>query len=215
MSNVDLTATSYCPSEPYSAFSSNAQGTSFRAAESDRTVIPPKPNTGGVIIGRGMLSEIRSDIQKTILPSWIGRVPNDFGSASAGTLSADEWRTACTVNLVTSLVRLWGGDSDSAERRMLDNFLELVTAVKVATQRTITDEDIVKYESHMKRYLEGYIELYSDTHGHHLLHPYHHISLHIGKFLRSFGPVHSWRCFAFERFNGRLQKIPTNGKEGK
>ncbi|KAF9487261.1 hypothetical protein BDN71DRAFT_1458672 [Pleurotus eryngii] len=38
------------------------------------------------------------------------------------------------------------------------------------------------------------------------------MALHFGPFLRRFGPTHSWRCFPFERYNGIIQKIPTNNR---
>ena len=45
--------------------------------------------------------------------------------------------------------------------------------------------------------------------------PYHHMILHFSRFLRGFGPVQSWRCYPFERFNYMLQQIKTNKKFGK
>ncbi|KAJ3752746.1 hypothetical protein EV360DRAFT_18877, partial [Lentinula raphanica] len=44
--------------------------------------------------------------------------------------------------------------------------------------------------------------------------PYQHMMLHFGDLLRRFGPVHSWRCFAFERFNYILQTTKTNSRFG-
>ncbi|KAJ3529757.1 hypothetical protein NM688_g7809 [Phlebia brevispora] len=164
-----------------------------------------------VVIGRGILAEIHNDIESIVLPSWIGRIPSNLGSASHGSLSADQWRTACTVNLVTSLGRLWGPcAANSNEHQMLDNFMDLVYATKFGTARTITKEDIQQYHFYMLRYLRNIMELYPSW----PLHPYHHMALHFTSFLQAFGPTTSWRCFPFERYNYLLQQIDTNCKFG-
>ncbi len=164
-----------------------------------------------IIIGRNMLSQIHDDIRNITLPSWIGRIPSDLGSASHGSLSADQWRTACTVNLVTSLVRIWGPyKAESKERRMLNNFMDLVAATKAANMRVLTDVHIRDYKTHMTSYLKGIAELYPDI----SLLPYHHLSLHFPQFLENFGPTHSWRCFPFERYNYILQQISTSKRFG-
>jgi hypothetical protein len=163
------------------------------------------------ILGRATLQEIRNDIQRMSLPSWIGRLPTNLGSASHGSLSADQWRTAATVNLVTSLVRLWGSKSnDTRHKEMLDNFIDLVSAIKVANMRVMTAERVQEYESSMTRYLQGIVRLYPKN----SLVPYHHMSLHFTRFLEDFGPTHSWRCFPFERYNHLLQQVSTNKKYG-
>lgn len=93
---------------------------------------------------------------------------------------------------------------------MLNNYIDLVTAVELATRRRLTEHDIDDYEYYMRRYVEGFLRLYSSADGAMLL-PYHHISLHLSQFLRGFGPTHGWHCFAYERFNHELQKIKTSG----
>ncbi|KAJ3553429.1 hypothetical protein NM688_g3618 [Phlebia brevispora] len=174
------------------------------------SVVAIKPRRK-VVIGKGILAEIHKDIQSIVLPSWIGRIPRNLGSASHGSLSADQWRTACTVNLVTSLVRLWGPCStDTEQRRMLDNFMDLVYATRIATARTLKKDDMDKYHFYMLRYLTNILELYDSW----PLHPYHHLALHFPSFLRAFGPTAGWRCFPFERYNYLLQQIDTNYKFG-
>ncbi|EKM49450.1 uncharacterized protein PHACADRAFT_33492 [Phanerochaete carnosa HHB-10118-sp] len=163
------------------------------------------------VLGTNNLSIVHEDIAATILPSWIGRVPGNLGSASHRTLSADEWRTACTVHLVTFTVRLWGAASSSRnERTMLENFMPLVRATKLAHMRIQTASRIEEYLQSMKLYLDGVIRLYPSM----SLMPSHHLSLHFPRFLCLFGPVHAWRCFPFERYNHVLQQVNKNGKSG-
>jgi hypothetical protein len=42
----------------------------------------------------------------------------------------------------------------------------------------------------------------------------HHLSRHYLKFIKLFGPVYGWWLFAFERFNGMLEKVKHNGHDG-
>jgi len=42
----------------------------------------------------------------------------------------------------------------------------------------------------------------------------HHLSTHYCKFIKLFGPVYGWWLFAFERFNGMLEKVKHNGHDG-
>jgi hypothetical protein len=42
----------------------------------------------------------------------------------------------------------------------------------------------------------------------------HHLSMHYYKFIKLFGPVYGWWLFAFERFNGMLEKVKLNGHDG-
>jgi hypothetical protein len=91
---------------------------------------------------------------------------------------------------------------------MLDNFMHLVTAVKLASMRSMNAERIRSYTHHMHMYLTSLLDLYPDT----TITPYQHLALHMPTFLKRFGPTHSWRCWPFERYNYLLQKIPTNMK---
>ncbi|KAF5343750.1 hypothetical protein D9758_015346 [Tetrapyrgos nigripes] len=168
-----------------------------------------KPKTA--VLGKERLAEIREDMVKLKLPSWMSIAPSNPGGTSHGKFSADQWRAFCTINLPITLVRLWGSESkDSRQHRMLVNFMHLVTATRLANMRTLTEERITKYEDHMHTYLKGIRQLFPEK----KITAYQHMSLHFGSMLRRFGPVHSWRCFPFERYNYLIQNTPTNGRLG-
>ncbi|OSD03010.1 hypothetical protein PYCCODRAFT_1366505 [Trametes coccinea BRFM310] len=161
------------------------------------------------ILDDATITELRQDIVRTVLPSWLERPPRNFGSTSHGKLKADHWRTICTISMVVTLVRLWGSSTASTrENALLENFVHLVSAVELATKRSVNQERIDKFDDHMSKYLAGIQDLY---HWHHLV-PNHHISLHLKEFLELFGPVHAWWAYPFERFNGLLQGLNTNNK---
>jgi len=150
-------------------------------------------------------------MRRTILPSGISPVPRGVGSPSAGKLTADQWRTFCTVHLIVSLVRLWGSEPAGNRRsKILDNFLHLVNLTNLLHMRTLTPERIQGIEEENLAYLEGLRTLYPSS----FLVPKHHMALHLPEMLRDFGPVHAWRTFAFERLNQIFQNVPTNSLLG-
>lgn len=151
-------------------------------------------------------------MERTILPSNVTPVPKTIGSTRHGKLSADQWRTTCTIHLVYTLNRLWGNEpaEDSRHQAMLANFMDLVTATKLASMRTMSEERASLFRSHMIRYLRSLLDLYPGT----TLSPNQHLSVHLYELFLHWGPTHAWRCFAFERCNFRLQRIPTNMRLG-
>lgn len=163
------------------------------------------------ILGLEVLNELHFDMKRTLLPSWIESPPRNLGSASHGKLKADHWRTACTVSLVITLVRLWGQqDSPTRERDMLGNFIDMVVAANAATRRLLSRELIDIFDRHMTRYLNQMVALYGGSN----VVPNHHLALHLIECLENFGPVHSWWSFPFERINGKLQRINSNKRTG-
>ncbi|KAG8724041.1 hypothetical protein FRC11_002216, partial [Ceratobasidium sp. 423] len=45
--------------------------------------------------------------------------------------------------------------------------------------------------------------------------PNHHWAMHYEAAFKCFGPAYAWWVYAFERFNGLLQKVNLNYQEGK
>ena len=150
-------------------------------------------------------------MERTILPSWLSPVPREVGAPSTGKLTADQWRTFCTVHLVVSLIPLWATHPPGDYHHdMLTNFLHLVNFTNLLYRRTLNPQRIKAVERENRAYLKGIRRLYPESH----LVPKHHMSLHLGPMLEAFGPVHAWRTFAFERLNQLFQNIPTNSLLG-
>lgn len=150
-------------------------------------------------------------MNKTVLPNWMSAAPTHIGDGKHGKIHADQWRSFCTVHLVITLPRIWGNlPADDRRREMLVNFMQLATATKVATMRSITNEMIQIYKDNMLSYLCGVVDLFPGV----ALVPNQHLSLHLPELLEDFGPTHSWRTFPIERFNFLLQQTNTNRKFG-
>lgn len=163
------------------------------------------------VLGTNTLQNVWDDMLGFELPTWVDAAPPNAGSALHGKLSADHWKAFCMINLVYTTVRLWGGlDRGSVERAMLDNYMDLATAVKLGNMREMFDERRQQFMHHALEHLRSLKVIFPG----HELGPYQHLSLHFVEFLERFGPVHAWRCFPFERYNYLLQQIPTNEKWG-
>ena len=156
------------------------------------------------------MSAIQEDMKSIDIPSWVNPAPVNWGTTSRGKLSADQWKTICTINLPITLIRLWGREV-SRKHDMLSNFIDLVTTIQLLNM-CFTSEDLIShYEDCILRYLRELKSLYK----HAKIKPIHHTALHIPDFMRFFGPVHSYHSQAFERYNNLLQKQNTNQKFGK
>ena len=162
------------------------------------------------------MAKLRSDIENMVTPSWLTSVPANLGEPSHGKLKADQWRTLSTTYLPVSLVRLWNQLEDGDDRRsqqckkLLEVTLSLISAVVIASSRTISQEKADLYLHHMQNYLKGLRELFPQ----YRFLPNQHMALHLSEYLKLYGPVHSWWTFPFERLIGILQRIPNNFQNG-
>lgn len=164
-----------------------------------------------VVLGKEVLEEVQRDRALTLLPTGFLAAPVAMGSSGHGKLSADQWRSACTIHMVFTLPRLWGFDAPGTRNyEMLDNFLHLTAATNIALSRVMSNEKAERFQYHMTTYLKGFRVLFPDA----PIIPNQHLSLHMPSFLRDNGPIHPWSSLLYERINGLLQKIPTNHKLG-
>ncbi|EJD38450.1 hypothetical protein AURDEDRAFT_172531 [Auricularia subglabra TFB-10046 SS5] len=151
------------------------------------------------------LEHVQDIISSLSTPSWLGRVAKDFGSASHGAPKADEWRTAATVQLPIALTVMWYGTERESE---LNWFLDLSTAVQIATAQSTSQAKAGDYLKFMRSYLTGMVSRGFP------LKPNHHAALHLAPFLPAFGPIRGWWTFPVERQIGVLQRINTNNRLG-
>ena len=174
-------------------------------ADEPRAEQPTRP----AVLGPEVMAEIHKQLPATELPSWINAVPRNVGTKARGKLSSDQWHIFGVVNLPIILIRLWS-DSDELHRKMLDNYMHLVTEVVVGGLLEMSDDAIALYEASALAYLDTGKAIYGMR-----ITPNHHNSLHIPFFLRNFGPLHSIRTFFAERINFLLQLQNTNLKFGR
>lgn len=150
------------------------------------------------------MEAIRTDMKNTVYPSWFQPAPQQFGEPKAGKLIADQWRNLCTVHMLITLVRLWATRSD--RQLHLKNFMFLLIAVQAATSRSTSPALVKCYDASILLYLKTLPGLYPG----YKFSINQHMALHVGKYLRLFGPAHGHWAFPFERLNGFFRRVRTN-----
>jgi len=126
-------------------------------------------------------------------------------------MKASQWQTVFTVTLLVTLTRVWGVEKCSSTNfAHLNNFRTLVTAFRLAHLPSINEQTIASYEQAMKAHLEGILVLFPE----YKLKPKHHYALHLGQFMRLFGPMKGWSGWAGERKHLSQKKTHTNGRVG-
>jgi len=163
------------------------------------------------------MSRIRKVVRDMETPSWLESVPHNFGYAAAGSLKADEWRTMTTLYLPIALISMWGAGTPHASssdasffREVLDHTMALVSAVRLACMRTMTEARRTTYQEYIVSWLQNLQRLHPDVEPR----TNFHMAVHIYDFLCLFGPVRSWWCFPFEHLIGHLQRLLHNHKHG-
>lgn len=161
------------------------------------------------------MEQLWIDIEDMVTPSWLTSVPANLGKASHGKLKADQWRVLGSTYLPTTLIRLWSlvdeDDHESVRRReYLDLTITLLSAINIAASRVTSVSNSKEYERLILEYRRGLRRLFPDYEAH----PNHHMAVHLGEYLRLYGPVHGWWTFPYERLIGMLQRISTNYKPG-
>ncbi|VDB94734.1 unnamed protein product [Peniophora sp. CBMAI 1063] len=180
-----------------------------RFSEAQKT-LPGSHRQKSSVLGKERLWQVWDDMLRIVMPGWLGRAPSHMGDGQHRKASADDWRVFVTVNLVVTMVRLWGGyGKDTRERQMLDNFMHLAVATKLACSRKMSRKVAKLYMEHMLAWLQGLRILFPGVD----LVSNQHLSLHLPNFFLNLGPTHAWRCFVFELWNFLFQSINTNNHE--
>ena len=85
------------------------------------------------VLGRDILEAVWDDMTCTELPSWMSPAPRNWGTATRGKLTADQWKVVATVHLPLTLIRLWG-TKEGRYFLLLCNFMDLSAAIQLANQ---------------------------------------------------------------------------------
>ncbi|KAF9455543.1 hypothetical protein BDZ94DRAFT_1179759, partial [Collybia nuda] len=159
-------------------------------------------------------------------PSHVTRLPKNLGE-NQSLKKADEWRRLLTITPVL-LWWVWKDDDDEIPdsappippnakhvpehsrncKSLYDTILLLCAGVRILASRTIT-----MAQAHLgQNFLLQYCQRCLDLKIHLIIN--HHLSMHYIGMIKRFGPVYGWWLFAFERFNGMLEKVNVNGHDG-
>jgi hypothetical protein len=169
----------------------------------------PEIPESAAFLGKDVMSAIWNDMEVTRVPSWVTRVPLDWGTPRRGKLNANHWKVIFCIHIPITLIRLFG-DATGRKKRILDNTMDLCRAIRIATMDRSSPNQIKQYNALIFRYSQGVRELFPDYN----ILPSHHAALHIGEMLERFGPKHAHDSPHYERFIKFFRRMKTNNKIG-
>ncbi|KAI0044241.1 hypothetical protein FA95DRAFT_1497378 [Auriscalpium vulgare] len=181
------------------------------------------PGAGGRRSPKQRFEDIINSIR---WPSHVTRLPKNLGE-NQSLKKADEWRRLLTVAPVI-LWYSWKDDRDdipdteppvsanevittthSRRRKSLyDTMLLLCAGVRLLSTKRISMAQAKAGQVYLSTYCQRLL-LLGVT-----LTINHHLAMHFARMIKIFGPVYAWWLFAFERFNGMLEKVNLNGHDG-
>lgn len=164
----------------------------------------------GRVFNKTILDKIRDCCRDIITPTWLTMLPQTFGSASGGSLKADEWRVAITLYVPLVIIREWPTADAPDSAVWLRMTTDLMSAISACSSHTVCRSSIRRYNSYMIDYF-----LQTKSHFPDMKWVSNcHAALHIGDLLEEYGPAHGWWTFPFERIIKELQNVPNNARIG-
>ena len=140
---------------------------------------------------------------------------------------ADEWRRLLTVTPVV-LWSTWKDENDNIpdtepplsanekistkhcrkRKTLYDAVLSLCAAIRLLSTKKISMSQAKAGQTYLANYCRRLVLLGVDVT------ISHHLAMHFASMIKLFGPVYAWWLFAFERFNGMLERVKHNGHDG-
>ncbi|KAJ3508326.1 hypothetical protein NLJ89_g5817 [Agrocybe chaxingu] len=165
-------------------------------------------------------------INKFRWPSHITRLPKNLGE-NQSLKKADEWRRLLTITPVL-LWYTWRNSLDDIPNsappiapnekitkthsrnrlKLYEASLLLCTGVRLLATRTITLRQARTGQDFLAQFCLALLALGV------ALVINHHLSMHFYEMIYAFGPIYAWWLFAFERFNGMMERVNHNGHDG-
>jgi hypothetical protein len=146
---------------------------------------------------------------------------------TGSTKKADEWRRLLTI-LPVVLWFVWRDNLDKipagaprvptdakqkptfvrCRKKLYDALLLLCTASSLLSCWNVALSSLHRGQTLLQWYCQALLRLKVP------LSPNHHWAMHYEVIFRRFGPAYAWWVYAYERFNGLLQKVNLNYHEG-
>ncbi|KAI8479735.1 hypothetical protein Bbelb_425380 [Branchiostoma belcheri] len=152
------------------------------------------------VLNRKAFDVIQSRIDSMKVPSDVGRIPRKIASGFSG-FTADQWKNWTCIYSLFCLKGL-------IDSRHYDMWYEFVQACRLLCSRVISYENLLDADNHLQRFLAMFEEICGPQH----CTPNMHLHLHLKECIEDYGPVYSFWCFSFERYNGMLGKYQHNNR---
>jgi hypothetical protein len=168
------------------------------------------------------LRALQNVISQTKIPTWVSRVPHNFGMAGAGSLKAADWLILYTVYYPLAIVPYWvigddkqkenitGSKTVTHQDVLRDSLIKLIEITNILMKHQLNTSDITNYSKLIVEYRQtlqtGWPK--QDTKAN------LHLSQHYPVVIERLGPPMATAAWAQERLNGMLGKIPNNHHMG-
>ncbi|XP_035697293.1 uncharacterized protein LOC118430485 isoform X2 [Branchiostoma floridae] len=152
------------------------------------------------VISKKDLDVIQCRINSMKVPHDVGRIPRKIASGFNG-FTADQWKNWTCIYSLFCLKGL----IDTCYYEMWCYFVQ---ACRLLCVRVITREALYEADCHLQAFLNKFEVLC----GPHHCTPNMHLHLHLKDCIIDYGPVYSFWCFSFERYNGMLGKYNHNNR---
>ena len=150
------------------------------------------------LISEKQLIDIQKRIDSVEVASDVGRIPSKIASSFHG-FTADQWKNWTNLFSVYAL-------KDILPQDHMECWRQYVLASRILTSRILTLCEIQEADRLLLSFCKSFEQLY----GTNLVTPNMHLHCHLKECILDYGPVFSFWCFTFERYNGILGNYHTN-----
>ena len=144
------------------------------------------------------LCAIQEKVDNIKVPAKLRRIPHNI-SSNFSSLTADQWKNWIFVYSLYTLHRILPMEHYTCSSLFVD-------ACHYLLQPSISLLDLNQADTKFIEFATSFQMLYGKCH----TTPNMHLHLHIKECVLNYGPVHSFWCFPFERFNGVLGSFQKN-----
>ena len=150
------------------------------------------------LISKSDYQNMQDTVDRIRVPVNIGRIPHKVES-QVSSLTADQWKNWVLIYSIPALCSI-------LPREHLECWSLFVTACSLILKPIINIDDVIKGDDKITQFCKCYEQLYGKS----KCTPNMHLHLHLKQCLLDYGPVHSFWCFPFERFNGIFESFNKN-----
>ena len=149
-------------------------------------------------LSKQQLKQIEEKLVKMEVPPEMGRLPKNI-SSNHGSYTAEQWKN---WTLVYSMYAL----KDILQTEHLKCWQAIVLACGYLSKPVLSQDDIAMADGMLLKFCKNFQALY----GNEEVTPNMHLHCHLKDVILDYGPIHSFWCFSFERYNGIIGSIITN-----
>lgn len=158
-----------------------------------------------ILVPKGYISDaqlgiIQDRVDSFIVPSGVGRIPLKIQSGFSQ-FTADQWKNWVVHFSTIALRDIIGGE-------VMECWRHFVLACRTLCTKQITIEQVKLGDALLLQFCRRTERLF----GKDCITPNMHLHCHLCECVMDYGPLHSFWCFAYERYNGILGAMPNNNR---